>query len=209
MKNLVKTILTVLTVMLLLSATSCNPKSSLAKKLEGTWATNSEAVDYPGALHASAVRVLQFNTDSNIDRPTGGDMMISIMLNVTTMAPASDSVVQPYSISSSAIAAIQGSWKAIDDDEILVDLNPQTFTVDVDPQAVTQNDNILTGENFSTVDSLKPALASEIKRQIQTGCLQKLLSVKKIEDIEFRKDGTMKCEINDTDFHFHSQSQTD
>lgn len=191
---------------LIMCATSCDSKSSLSKKLQGTWATNSEEVQFPNALNATAVKMFQFNTPDGATNPTGGNIEVSMMLNVTTMAPVSDSIVQPYSVSASAIASIQGSWKAIDDDEVLVDLQPQTFVVEVNPETVTQEDNILSDENFSVVDSIKPALASEIKREIQTQCLQKLLNVKKIDDIEFRKNGDMKCEINNRDYYFHSQA---
>lgn len=183
---------------------ACNPKVSLAKNIEGTWATNSEILAGIDALNASSVEMLQFIPTDGVSNPLSGDFTHSIIVDVATIAPQSDSVVQPYSVTVTAIASVQGSWSVIDDDEIRLTLDPKTFNVSVNPSEVVQEDNILTGKNFSVVDSIMPELSARIKRMI-TPVVQGRLNVNKIDDIHILKGTEMRCEINDRNYTFFMQ----
>lgn len=188
-----------------LSLCSCDSKSKLAENLNGTWATNPQMVASPSALNTSVIDMMQFNLTDATSKPKGGNVMLTSMVNLTLAAPASDEIVQPYSYSASGIASVQGEWKAVDDDEVMVTLDPSTFNVTVDPNDVVMQDNILTGENNSYVDSIKPQLAQQVQTQIAAITQPRIAGVRKIDDIHIDKSGQMKCEINDIDLRFMRQ----
>lgn len=180
---------------------SCDSKKELAKNLEGTWSANPEKIMDSEALGATAVYMLQFIPQENTIDPLTGSFTLTAMLDINSMAPASDLVVQPYSISSSALASVEGAWTVVDDDEIRVNIDPASFKVEVDPKDVVLSDNILSGENTPAVDSITPVLAASVKAQIISALQNNFTGIKKIEDIHIKKD-EMKCEIMDHDLHF-------
>lgn len=196
-----------ITVALAIIMNSCDSKAEMAKNLEGTWASNVVPVEIPNTLSATALYMMNFTPQNGVADPVKGDFKTSVLINVVTMAPQSDLIVQPYSVSASAIASIDGTWKATEDDEVMLSLDPSTIKVKVDPSDVVLSDNILSGENEASADTISTVLAQHVKNLVTNTYRRKFLMFNKIEDIKIKKN-EMKCEINDRDYMFSRQSDT-
>lgn len=207
MKSLKQIILTLSAVAVAVSLNSCDSKKKIAEKIEGTWATEKpEYISVPGALDATSTTFMQFMVEPMVVDPLGGSVLITANFEASYVAPKSDLVVQPYSITPSGIVSVEGQWYVKDDDEIMINLNPSTFTVKVDPETVVLNDNVLTGENFSTIDSIKPILLSQVENGISGIYKTKLLNIREMDDVKIG-DYKLKCEINDVEYHFMRQAE--
>lgn len=192
-----------LTLVLTGALSSCESKSTLVKKLDGTWATNPQSVKVGDALNAMTYELYQF-TPNDGDSPVAGTITISATLTVTNEAPVSDLIVQPYSVTASGIGTVKGTWEAVDHDKIMVSLDPQSLYVYVDTTSVVMKDNILTGENVSDTSTLKPAIAEKFRSEILTYMGRNYLNIKEIDDIEI-KGNEMKFEVHDNDVHLNRQ----
>lgn len=193
-----------LTALVTLLLTSCESKTNLAKNVEGTWATNAEKIKADDALEATATYMIQF-TPSDGTNPLDGKFDMAALVEITNMAAPSDAVEQAYSVSAGGIASLQGSYTIKDDDDIAIVTDASSFNVSVDPKGVILVNNIIDESNTPVVnDSLSQIYSTHVKEQIASVLQQKMLCIRKIEDIKF-KNNSMKCEINDVHFTFEKQ----
>lgn len=182
--------------------TACSEESRLAKQVTGSWASSPERIADPSAISASMVRILDFVKDSD---SAGGQLVMSGLITVnSTVNATSPTINTPISYSASGVATVQGEWAAHDDDEIILMLDPATFNLQVDPQAVVLDYNLIDGNSQATTDSLKPALMTELRAQMRRMVETQFFNAGKIDDIKV-KDGMMSCEIDDRDVTFRRQ----
>lgn len=206
MKNLNRFIIVFSALVLTAGLASCDRKKKLAEKIEGAWATDTpEYIFVSNAFSATLTTSMQFTVEPRVVDLIGGSFIISSNFDASYAVPVSDIATQPYSIKPSGIASIEGQWIVKDDDEIRVTLDPLTFLVKIDPETVAFNDDVLTGENVTAIDSIKPALIAQAEAGI-TGIFQsRFFGARELDDI-WIKGSKMKCEINDIDYHFIRQS---
>lgn len=185
-------------VMLGMTVASCESATRLAKDMEGTWAGAVDRI--PGdALSSDLYSSYTFSYDAENSTP-GGD----IVINSTLSANYTDNIIVGELPSSVAVtvagtSTINGTWTAIDDDEIVITLNPSTLNVSLDPdaQALTTSATGLTAE---TIDTLKPRLLSMIKDRVAYDLRIKYSSPIRMDDVKIKNGKTMKYEINDIDY---------
>lgn len=185
-----------LTVAAAVSLSSCNSKSRLAKEIEGVWAGNPERIADRDAAYSTMIKTFEFQVD---DSGTGGTVIITALIDVQNSVPQSPQLVQPIEVSAAATASVTGSWKAVDDDDVIITLDTATKQVKVDPDAVTLNYDVLDGDSAPDVTPLKSAAATVVDRQVNDAVTANILNINKIDDIKVHDKVTMECEINDRD----------
>lgn len=190
------------TALMILGLSSCDSRQTLAKDINGSWSASPDKITETEFMTTGVIRIVDF-----IKAPSqaGGDLTLSALVSVTSQIPPTDSITQPVNMTASGVASIRGTWAAHDDDEIIVVLDPETFTVQVDPSAVVLNVNTLTGENTPDLAAMKPGVVEMVRSQINTAVRNDFFSIQKIDDIKIH-DNMMSCEINHRDITMRRQA---
>ncbi|MDE6225516.1 MAG: hypothetical protein K2M25_05200, partial [Muribaculaceae bacterium] len=116
-----------------------------------------------------------------------------------------DAIDNPISFTASGVATISGEWTVEDDDEIAIFLDGSTMKIDVDPDGIVLDYNVLTGTSAPDTTTVKPVLAQMVKKAISGGVETKFFNARKIDDIKI-KDNMMSCEIDDYDITLRRQN---
>lgn len=200
-KIFIRGMLTALAILSIFAISSCDSKQKLSKDLNGIWAGQEEKLTDTGAARASMVRMLQFT-------PTGtsgeGNFTMTAYITVENTMPANDSIVTPMTITASGTATITGVYQAKEDDELIINLDPSSLSIDVDPEAVQMNYNVLTTQNASELETLKPAAAVLVNQQIEKAARSVFANITEIDDIHI-SNAMLKCEIGHSDLTFRRQ----
>ncbi len=179
-------------------ATSCNSKAKLSEAVQGQWTGNPEKVLDTGAASATMMRVLEFTRGA---ADTEGSVTMSAIITVENTMQFNDSIVSPLQITATGTATITGVYQAKDDDELTISLDATSMSVNVDPDAVQLNYNIISESSAPMVEKLKPGAAILATQQINRAAQNAFSNITSIDDIHV--DGNlMKCEINDRDLIF-------
>ena len=176
--------------------TACSEETRLAKQVNGSWASSAERIFDPAAESASMVRVIDFVKDA--DR-AGGSLVMSGLITVnSTVNVTNPTLDTPISYSASGVATVSGEWTAHDDDEIMLFIDPTTFSLKVDPEAVVLDYSVVDGDSRPVTDSIKPSIVDLLRTQMRSMVETQFFSARKIDDIKL-KDNMMSCEIDDRD----------
>lgn len=169
-----------------LGFTSCGESAKLATEVEGTWSTApSHLVDNTAS---SATTIDTYTFLRSDDKAAGGTVDITSLISTTAQINGTGAVIQPFSLSAASTATVSGTWQAVSDDAIDVSVDISTLKVNVDPDAVVLSSSILTGDNYNSVDSMKPALVSSIRAQVTQAITARYLSIGKIKDVKVKGD---------------------
>lgn len=187
---------------LAITAVACDSKAQLANDISGSWASSPETLTNTTSGSITSINIIEF-----IKTPgqNGGELTMSGLLNTNAQLPQSQGIVQPISYSASGVATIQGSWDVHDDDEVTVFLDGNTFTIQIDPDAVVLDYNLLSGESAPDTTTLKPAIINHIKNEMTNAIQTRFFNTKKIDDIKI-KHNMMSCEINKHDVTMRRQN---
>lgn len=180
---------------------SCDNKEKLSKALNGVWAGAPEQITDTGAAKASMIRSFEFTPTGNSGE---GNVTMTVFITVENTMPASDSIVTPLTITATGSATLTGVYQATDDDEIKVNLDASLPTVDVDPDAVQLNYNVLTDASASNVSALKSGAEILVRQQISHAAQKVFSDLTEIDDIKISRN-LMSCEINQKDLTFRRQ----
>ncbi|MDE5829900.1 MAG: hypothetical protein K2H48_07950 [Duncaniella sp.] len=189
-------------VVLGLTMVSCDTATSLAKDLNGTWAGGVDRI-LGDALNSDVFSTYTFTYDA-ASAMAGGN----IVINATLAGNYNDNVVvgetpSNVSVTVAGTSSISGTWTAIDDDEIVITLNPSTLKVSLDPAAQTLTSSaVLTAE---AIDTLKPNLLSMIKDRMAYDLRIKYSSPIHMDDVKVKGGKTLEYEVNDIDYTLTSE----
>lgn len=189
----------------LLAATvsSCDEKARLASDIEGSWSGTPERIYVSDAASSTITRIFTFiKGDSNAPATVIADVTFSTEQAVQP----SDSIVQPVTVTATGSATISGTWSAIDDDEIAIVFDYSTMKVDVDPEAITVDYDILSSTDTPQLEALRPAMAQSVKTHLTKVMTQSVFDFARLDDIKI-KGNIMSCEIHKKDLTFHRSAQ--
>lgn len=173
-------------VAVLLSLASCNPVSSLAGKIEGSW---------------SGVPIRLSNTESGLMTGTDnvvfirsgvrdGDVEIATMVSFSKVLNSESSIVIPLTVTISAVTNAKGRWIVTDDDEMSVMIDTSTIEVDVDPSGVVLDTSVSGGDEV-LLDSIANSVAISAKDRILQEMTVHYASFNKLDDVKVRDDRLM------------------
>lgn len=179
-----------------LSLTSCDETARLAKDIQGSWCGTPERMSDDMSGTTEIVETFNFvrDTDKN-----GGPIIISAMISASGPLQPTDQIVQPYALTASAEASAQGTWTAIDDDELSVVIDPQSIEIKIDPSDIAFDTNLLTGQETPAIDSIRPLAASALKARLKREVMTRFLEMKHLDDVKVKKN-LLRYEIGKDDF---------
>lgn len=187
-----------------LGLTSCDESARLAKSIAGTWSGAPEQLVNEVGMQATMVETVAFECDST---SRGGGVVISSMVSVTQSIPSDSALVEPFSMTASVKSYIMGKWQAIDDDEVMVQLDPTSMVVDVDPDAVILTANVLTGATASGTETLKSHAIELVKSKLTVALQSHYFAMRHLDDVKVKDGSTLKFEVGKTDYVFMRQGQ--
>ncbi len=185
----------------LIAQTSCDSASKLAEDIDGSWSSAPEMLaNTPDGLITGVDNFVFSKTAS-----TSGTLMIATMISVNRELPLDNESTEPVSLTASAKATVQGTWTAADDDEIQLVIDPASIKIEIDPEGIVAVPTLITEVDAPTTDSIPPALAAALKKEILKVITAKYVGLNQMDDVEI-KDGRMKYEIENT--HYIMSLQT-
>lgn len=110
-------------------------------------------------------------------------------------------------LTASAVSTINGTWTVIDDDEIALVLNPETLVVNMDPEAVTVANNVVTNNDNPSIEKLKSGMVTTLRDGIKHTLSMRYASIRQLDDIKI-KGPLMKFEIGKNDYVFTKQDES-
>lgn len=177
---------------------------SRTDRFAGEWmGTPTRMMDIPGASDATSTISIDFAPSADVRR--GGDVLMSATIDVSQAVTGSViSPDAPYQVDVAATASIRGRYVAEDDDDddILLHLDPSTLQVNVDPAGVTFSENILTGLQRPTLDSLTMQTVDAWRVLITSAIRDEFYKYQKIDDIKVHHGDMLSCEVADRDYTF-------
>ena len=198
-----KRLLTGVAAIAVLMMASCDSKTKLAEELAGSWSGTPERIGNDSTGVMTMLETFNFTPNEN---ESGGQFIVQATISVVGTVPSDDEVVEPFSVNQDAIASAQGKWQTLDDDEVMIVIDPQTITVNVDPKDVVFSDNVFTGEQQPAVDSIQPKAAEKLTRIITKEVTEKFLNLNHLDDVKV-KENLLKYEIGHK--HFRMSKQTE
>lgn len=190
-----------------IALTGCNEAKKLAGEVVGTWSSTPQMlVNDPGS-QATFIESITFVSDST---DMGGAVIISSMVSSTGSLQGNGALIQPFEIAASAKAEITGTWVADDDDEIILRLDVNKMTVDVDPSGLVLSTNALTGQEQPNTATLKPEMAKFVEGAVRRQLVARYTAMTRLDDVKVRTDQTgvkmLKFEVGKTDYEYASQN---
>lgn len=176
---------------------------SKAKTLEGAWEASPVRLDVPGTSDGTVTVTIDFGTPAQ--SASAGNVTLSAVINIDeAVLNTAPGIEQPWQTSISATATITGRYVASeeDDDDILLNLDPYSLVVNVDPAVVNYDQNLLTDQDTEALDSINAAAVSRWRIALSNVMRQEFARYTKIEDIEIHNGDVMTAEIEDHDCTF-------
>lgn len=186
---------------LILASSCANETARLARDLQGSWSGAPERMTGGPAAETTLIETIDFMGSDSV---SGGNIIVNAMISMTGAVSGSDAIVEPVSLTAAASATISGVWRAIDDDEVSVTLDPRTLDVNVDPKTVLLSTNVLTGAEAPALDSITPGVTAMIKSRIASSLQMKYLAMKYLDDVKI-KDNILRFEVGGVDYTFQRQ----
>ena len=180
---------------------SCDSRQKLSEKIQGIWGGAPEMLTDTGAARASMVRMMEFTSTGTSGE---GNVTLTAIITVDNTMQSIDSIVTPLTISATGTATITGVYQAKDDDDLIVNLDASSLTVDVDPDAVQLNYAVLSGDSGSQTAKLRPAAAMLATQQIERAAHNVFFNLPEIEDIKIGNN-LLQCEIGHKGLTFRRQ----
>lgn len=185
----------------IVALSSCNEAAKLASETEGSWSGAPEQFTVSDAAVATMTPIYTFVLGDN-DKE-GGTVTVSALISATMpYTPQTPEVVLPFSITASAIGTIEGTWKAMDDDDIAFNFNFDSLNINVNPDNITLSDNALTDQTQSNWEQFKPSYIKTLEARFSDAMRLRFMAIRGMEDVEIKGD-IMEYEFNDVKMYMH------
>ncbi|MDE7410602.1 MAG: hypothetical protein K2M94_01005 [Paramuribaculum sp.] len=182
---------------------SCNERADLAKSVEGTWSGAPVMLANNAEGDFTVIDTYTFTVDKTGE---GGTLMITGMVNGTV--PSSHfalSLDQPVSTSVSGRTSVTASWRAIDDDDISVMVDPESFTVTVDPVEMVLTSNVITDATENTPENLSAAAMKKVEDSFRKVIMPHYMELTHMDDVKVKNGDYLKFEVGKKDFSLMRQ----
>lgn len=180
-----------------LSMASCTKSTEFL----GEWTAETPADitrNVPAATKATSTMSLNFALNDSVRGGKGGPLLITSIISVTQPVEPGVDIEQGYEVNVAATASISGTWRYEDDsdEDLILSLDPSSLNVDIDNNGVTFTQNILTGAQQPTIDSLTTATATQWKAELTKAMRSEFSRYTKLDDVKVSKDGVLSLEID-------------
>lgn len=176
----------------------CNESEKLAKDLNGTWQGVPETLGNKVLTESSVTETFTF---VHQEGTPGGTIQINSEIAQQRAASADASLEAPFTVTVSATSTISGSWEAVDDDEIRISLNPESFLLRVDPEAVALTANPFSQYPVANVDSMKQSMIEFLTADLTGQMKAHYQMYNQIDEADLKDKGTrLKLEAGKLEF---------
>lgn len=132
-------------------------------------------------------------TFTRTDGTAGGTVALTAMVEAFIPAGTATDFGE-HEIAASATATVQGTWQAVDDDEIILNLDLRSMTLSIDPSTVELNPPT----EAPALETLKAGMAEQLKQDLRPALERKFMYLKSIDDIKV-SGHMLRWEIDDVD----------
>lgn len=182
---------------------ACDGSKRLASNLVGLWSGVPERIADNEVASATFLPTFDFSRSGNTK---SGTLTLNALVNISTPISSTAVISTPFSMSASATSSITGQWEVVSDDDVVIRWDNESLKVIIDPDAVVLTSNNLEGTVTSSIDSLKPAIVSNLQAQVTQAVKAKILGIHKLDDVKI-KNGIMEYEVNDVDYTMQQQGR--
>lgn len=184
-----KTIAFIAAGMMMLGLASCDNRPDIAGEWQGT-------------IKDEIPQTAMSNVTVNYSIDRTGAITAAYVFEFSEAVPSDGNIVSPYQISVSGTALVNGVWQYVEreDDEVSISYDIANMQVNIDPDAVLLQENLLIGKQQPQVDSLKASVQQKYL-QIIASCLKSTPNVL-WEDVKVKKP-LLKYEIGKRDYVLH------
>ncbi len=172
------------------------------KALPGLWTGTPAMLSNPGQPSSTAITSIEFNAAEGNKR--SGEVVLRALVNMeSATVPQFDGMVVSYALTATASAVIDGKYNIVDDDEILLSLDPASLEVKVSPAAVKYRPGTFSDEQLPIIDSLMPDAAQHLASVIRPLISQEFYKYSKLDDVKIEHNTILTFEIANSDYIFH------
>lgn len=193
---------------------SCNENAKLASQVEGVWSGNvtelvkkdgkkNKETNVSGAATVNSITP-SFTFAKDVNVKDGGKVTYTGVYSIS-QAVSSQVVDVPFEATANVKATAEGTWTAIDDDEIMLTIDQTSVKTEIDPSSISFGYAVLTDKPVSELDSLKANLLPNLEISFGAEVQKRVAMMKKLDDIKFPQTGTMTLEIGKTDYTLTKQ----
>lgn len=169
--------------------------------LPGLWEGTPTTIGSVSQMNSTASVSMEFTTDPGDGRT--GDVTLRAIINTEqATVPQFDGMVASYALDVASTATIKGKYVVVDDDEVMLTLDPASLKVNIDPEGVRYQSNVFTEEQKPVVDSLMPYAVAHLKAVISPQISKEFLKYARIDDVKIKDNRILSCEIDDRDYTF-------
>lgn len=179
-----------------LSMASCSKSTAFL----GEWTAETPADitrSAPAATKATSTVSINFSLNDSVRGGKGGTVLLTSIISATQPVEPGVTIEQGYEVNVAATASLAGTWRYEDDsdDDLILSLDPSSLNVDVDNNGITFTQNLLTGAQQPTIDSLTTATAALWKAELTKAMRTEFSRYSKLDDVKVSKDGVLSLEI--------------
>lgn len=199
---IMKSLFTLTIIAVCAALAGCDSPSKLADQVSGTWTGDMQAIPVGRAGSSSIVERITFQRDSSM---AGGIVIISADISSDQpVQSVSGEPVDMISVTAAARSSITGTWRAIDNNGIALDLDMHSINVRIDPEMVELLVNPLTDATRPEVDSVRPEMVNYMHALIARALHDHYLTYSRLDNVEIINNGTdLKIEIDHRNMMFH------
>ncbi len=168
-------------------------------KILGEWLGAPTRINIGGTADTQVTPRLTFVAGQDASE---GSVTIASDIAILDVIPSNDSLVSPYEISVSGTAEIKGSYRIADDDEILINLDNASLTVNIPSSAISFDESRFTERLIpEQIEGRKTEIARRYETRVRHSLGVELLRYSRLDDVKFDKD-LLTCEIDDRETMF-------
>lgn len=155
--------------------------------------------EWQGTLKDVIPQTATSNVTVNYSFQRDGKTTAAYEFEMSEATQPNGEIVSPYQINVSGTALLEGTWQYVDreDDEVAITYDMSTLQVNIDPEAVLLQENLLSGMQQPQVDSLKAVAVQRYSQKVASYLKSNPNVV--WEDVELKKP-LLKYEIGHRDY---------
>lgn len=174
----------------IIGLSSCDNRENI----QGQWQSSPIKLDMPQAATSTATLCYVFGAD--------GSVSLASDITVTEpLQPISIDSISPYQVTVVASASMNGTWQYVkgENDEVAIVFDESTFSLNIDPDAVTLAQNMTTGAQAPSTVEMKQGVADRYKALLTPETKALYTRFSRLDDIKVDKK-FLNCEIGDRDY---------
>ena len=165
-------------------------------KILGEWLGAPTRINIGGTADTQVTPRLTFVAGQDASE---GSVTIVSDIAILDVIPSNDSLVSPYEITVAGAAEIKGTYRVVDDDEVLIDLDNNSLTVNIPSSAISFDESQFTERLIpEQIEGHKAQIARRYESRVRHTLGVELMRYSRLDDVKIDKD-LLTCEIEDRD----------